>query len=275
MKIFLTGSTGFLGRAIMHYLPEYEFFSYKRGDNIIEDLKKFKPDIIIHSAGEIYKEDKMFDSNVVMTLDILNYVRDNNVEKMIYFGSSSEYGKRVSTMKETDICNPETLYAATKTCGTVLCQAYAKTYDKDICIIRPFSVYGPFEPEHRLIPTLYRKIINGEEVNLIHGNHDFIFIEDFVDIVQLVIKSDKKKTKADIINAGTGKEYSNLAIAKKFSSILGKELRYNLIDKIKECDSQIWISDTRHLEENYEYKPLYDVDKGLEEYKIFVEENIR
>jgi len=272
MRLFLTGATGFLGKAIMHYLPQYEYFCYKRGDNVTEKLKEFKPEIIIHSAGEIYKNELMFDSNVVLTLDILNYVRDNDVNKMIYFGSSSEYGKVQNNMKETDVCNPETIYAATKTCGTVLAQAYARTYDKDICVVRPFSIYGEFEPEHRLIPTLYRKILNGEEVSLIHGYHDFFYIQDFTSLIELVLKSDKSLTKADILNAGSGVSYSNLEIAHIFSKVLNKDLKCILIDKFKECDSVVWKSDIDYISTKYKFKSNFTLEKGLESYKIYQNE---
>lgn len=272
MRIFITGSTGFLGKAILHYLPQYDYYCYKRGDDVTKLLQSFAPDVIIHSAGEIYNEETMFNSNVILTLDILNYVKQHDIKKMIYFGSSSEYGKTEYAMQEIDVCNPQTLYAATKTCGTVLCQAYARTYDKDICVVRPFSVYGPFEPSHRLIPTLYRKILKDEQVDLIKGYHDFIYIEDFVEIVKTLLYADKTISKADVINAGSGVEYSNLEVAVMFSIVLSKKLQYNLLDKVKQCDSHTWIADTNHLNNTYNLKTKFSLEDGLKAYKLYMNE---
>jgi len=269
-KIFLTGSTGFLGKAIKHFLPYYNFRCYTRGKNIVDELTNFAPDIIIHSAGEIYKQDEMFESNVILTLQILNYVKNNSIKKMIYFGSSSEYGKKNKQMSESDNCIPESIYAATKLCGTGLCHAYSREYNKDICIVRPFSVYGIFEPEHRLIPTLYRKFKNNEHVDLIHGNHDFIYIRDFIELIDIIINSDTKLTKGDVINAGTGISYTNIEVAEVFCKILKTELKITLHNKIKEVDSEIWQCDSTHTATRYNFIPKYNLENGLKDYIMYM-----
>lgn len=269
MKIFLTGGTGFLGKAIKNLIPDYDYYLYKRGDDVTKKLKKFKPDIVIHSAGEIYKNEEMFNSNIVLTNDILNYVKDNDVSKMLYFGSSSEYGKKEDPMKETDLCDPETIYAATKTAGTLMCQAYAKTYDKDICVVRPFSIYGIYEPEHRLIPTLYRKIKNGEKIQLIKGTHDFFYIKDFVRFINLLLISDKEKTKAKVLNAGSGVSYTNPEVADTFSKVMGIPVVYDLLDKRKECDSAFWKADISKINKEFHFKPFFTLEQGLKDYSDF------
>lgn len=267
MKIFLTGSTGFLGKAITQFLESHEFFLYKRGDDINSCLSEFCPDVIIHSAGEIYKEELMMSSNILLTHSILEYVRQNNTTKMLYFGSSSEYGKKQTAMKETDFCDPQNMYAATKTAGTVLCQAYARTYDCDVCVIRPFSVYGDYEPAHRLIPTLYRKITANEHINLIQGTHDFIYIADFVDLVDKILHSPKALTQANIVNAGTGICYTNAEVAETFARVLNKTVHYNLLDECKLCDSPVWVCDVNFSKTQYGFCAKHTLEKGLALYK--------
>ena len=184
MKIFLTGASGYLGSNIVKYIDGI-YFTYKRGNDILKDLNSFKPDYIIHSAAEIYKKELMFDSNVILTYNILEYVKQNPHIKMIYIGSSSEYGKVLTKMSETTPINSYSIYAATKSCGALLCQAYAREFDLDICIVRPFSVYGTNEPRHRLIPTLFNNIIENKGVSIIKGQHDFIYIEDFIRLINI------------------------------------------------------------------------------------------
>lgn len=263
MRVFLTGSTGFIGKAIINFLPQHNYCNFKRGEDIALSLNSFKPDVIIHSAGEIYKTHEMIDSNIILTHNILEYVRDNNVQKMIYIGSSSEYGKKETAMSESHFCDSQSVYAATKTAGTLLCQAYARTYDKDICVLRPFSVYGDYEPEHRLIPTLYKKISSHETVSLIQGTHDFIYIRDFIHLLSTLLESDRLLTKADIINAGTGISYTNFEVANIFSDILNVPLKYELVDTIKDCDSPLWQCDTSYTQRKYKFIPKYTLADGI------------
>lgn len=273
MKIFITGSTGFLGKAIIHFLPQHTYYCYRRGDDINQQLHDFQPDIIIHSAGEIYKEDQMISSNILLTHSILEFVKVNKHIKMLYFGSSSEYGKKTAAMRETDVCDPQNLYAATKTAGTLMCQAYARSHDCDICVIRPFSVYGDFEPIHRLIPTLYNKISANETINLIQGTHDFIYIRDFVDLIELVIYASKSYTQADVINAGTGICHTNVQVAEIFAKILNKPALYTSQNTYKHCDSPWWVCDVQHARTKYNFIAKHTLEHGLVQYTIYRNEH--
>ena len=266
MKVFLTGSTGFLGKSIRQQLP-YTFFEYKRGSDIKSDLNRFLPDVIIHSAAEIYNELEMFSSNVILTRQILDWVKNYDV-KMIFFGSSSEYGHTYKSMSETDMCIPTSLYGLTKLVSTQECLDVAKTYNRNITVVRPFSVYGKNEPEKRLIPTLRRNLSNNLPINLIQGTHDFIHIDDFVSIVDLIINcKDTIKTKGQIYNAGFGKLYTNKEIYEIMKSIISPE--YNLAtfsDKVKLCDSPLWLCDNSKLTTSFNYSFKYSVEKGLKEF---------
>lgn len=273
MKIFLTGSTGFLGRAIMRFSPQHEYFAYRRGDDVAKQLQDFAPDAIIHSAGEIYKEDLMISSNILLTHTILEYTKSNKHVKMIYFGSSSEYGKKDVAMCETDVCDAQTLYAATKTAGTLMCQAYARSYDCDVCVVRPFSVYGDYEPLHRLIPTLYDRITTGQSINLIRGTHDFIYILDFVELIETILTSPKSITQADVVNAGTGVCFDNEQVANTFAKVLNMPVQYTLLDKFKECDSPWWVCNTMHAQERYNFVAKFDLEKGLKNYTMYRNEH--
>jgi dTDP-glucose 4,6-dehydratase/UDP-glucose 4-epimerase len=268
MKIFVTGATGFLGKSIVQFLPEYRYFEYVRGTDILKELNKFQPNVIIHCAAEIYDESKMFNSNVKLTHEILEWVKNNNI-KLIYIGSSSEYGKMNKPMSEKEECLPCTVYAYTKFIGTLKCQEYARKYNKDITIIRPFSVYGPNEPEHRLIPTLYRNLTNNIPVNIIEGEHDFIHIIDFINFINIIINH--SAFNGEIFNIGRGESFSNEEVLNKMISIISPTTLPQITFKNikKSCDSEKWICDVSKIEKFFNFKFKYDLDSGLNQYKIY------
>lgn len=266
MKIFLTGESGFLGKNINEkFQKEHEIFLYKRGMDINKELLKVKPDIIIHSAAEIYDSNKMFDSNIKLTYDILTYCSKNKINKLIYFGSSSEYGKTHKKMSEKKLINPESLYAATKSCGTLLCQAFSRVYNFNCYIIRPFSIYGKHEPKHRLIPTIFKKAFSEEKLIITHGWHDFFYIKDFLKIINIILNNNETAT-GDILNAGYGKQFSNEEVVKKIEKITNKKIKYEIKNNIKKEDSKTWICDTSLLREKYNFFPEYNFNQGLQEY---------
>jgi UDP-glucose 4-epimerase len=87
------------------------------------------------------------------------------------------------------------------------------------------------------------------------------------------VKSEKEKTKADILNAGSGISYSNLEIAHIFSKVLDKDLKCVLLDKVKECDSPVWKADVTHILQKYNFKSNFTLEKGLLYYKIYQDEH--
>ena len=69
MRVFITGGNGFIGRRLS---KKYEdVVVYNRNEDIGVQLEEAKPDLIFHFGAEIYEDDKMFESNVVLTLEIL------------------------------------------------------------------------------------------------------------------------------------------------------------------------------------------------------------
>lgn len=266
MRIYITGATGFIGKNIEESLVEkHDVFLYKRNSPILEDLNRIMPNVIVHCAAEIYNTDLMFESNILLTHNILEYCSKNTNIKLIYLGSSSEYGKTDKKMSEDDLISPESLYAATKSCGTLLCQAYSKMYNFNCSIIRPFSIYGKYEPKHRLIPTIFRCAINDEKITLIEGNHDYFYILDFINYFQLLIE-DHNIYHGKIFNFGFGEQVSNLNVLKTIEKIIGKNINYGLKKEKKLVDSDFWVCENKLIIDTFKIKPKYNLENGILDY---------
>ena len=113
MTTFVTGSRGYLGSRIFDVVDGYR---YDRDKDLLTELNSCSPSVIVHCGAELHDESKMFDSNVMMTWKILEYCKDHGT-RLIYIGSSSEYGKTDELMRENSRINPSSIYAATKGCA--------------------------------------------------------------------------------------------------------------------------------------------------------------
>lgn len=266
MNIVVTGYTGFLGRNIVDRFKYDNLLLIGRDHSIIRTIKDFNPDYIFHFGAEIYDNSKMIDSNILFTYKLLEATKDINYKAFINCGSSSEYGRKSLPMKEDDYLDPTTMYESTKGACTLLCQSYAKTYDKPIATIRPFSVYGRYEKEHRFIPTLFKKFNDRSEITISKGVHDFIHIDDFIDGVILISKSDKEKIKGDIINLGTGIQYTNHEVYDIFSKMYGYSIKTTeSVNLMRSFDTTNWSANISKAKLKYGFNIKFDFCNGLKQ----------
>lgn len=235
----------------------------ERGDNVYKKLLDFQPDYIFHLAAELANESEMFNTNVLMTMDILEYCREYHVKKCVIFGSSSEYGSETSgPRKETDPLNPKTIYEGTKCASSLLAQAWANTYRIPLTIIRPFTVYGPFEKPNKLTQVLRRCIQNNEVLRLGPGVHDYIYIDDFVDAV-FKIAFFEEPGYFNVVNVGSGTQVSNEDFVRAAQRATRKKISVELTDSQKVYDSKCWVCDTTLLRHKYGFEPKVSLEDGL------------
>lgn len=267
MKAILTGSRGFIGFHLVARLKQEGIDVipvYHEKLSSLPYLKSFlhevNPDYIFHlsaygNMGGQVEEDQILLSNVFHTYNLLQASKDIPYKLFINVSSSSVYGRQQERMSEHLRIKPDTLYAATKASGEYLCRYFRKKYKKTIVTVRPFSVYGPGEADFRFIPTLIRHALDGTQATVQGGNHDWIYIDDFVNgIMKIVENVDDLPHRT--FNIGTGIMTSNLQIA----NMILKNFEYT--DEIKVTDSKLWYASIRRLEQ-LNWKPAISLQEGI------------
>lgn len=139
----------------------------------------FKPDYIIHGAGlsspELYTN--MPVETVLSNFDglhsLLEYAKNNEVERILYISSSEVYGRKNTDSPfvegqygEVDIDNIRSSYAIAKRASEMLCKAYASEYGVDAVMVRPGHIYGPSakKSDKRISSDFAFKAASGEEL---------------------------------------------------------------------------------------------------------------
>ncbi len=292
-KVFITGANGFIGANLTKFLVSKNYHvsvlvrkksNLWRLNKIINDIKIYKsditnknelkkiiikinPDYIIHLAsyGNSSNENnfkKIIDVDILGLINLLLASETINYKKLVICGSSSEYGFKNKPMKETDYLEPNSYYSAAKGSATLLAQSYAIKENKQIVVLRPFSVYGPFEENNRFIPVIIKKALKKEKILVTKESvkRDFIFIDDIVNAFYKAMKT--KLNYGEIINIGTGKQCSNKQIVKKLEKILKIKLKIGIFPK-RAWDTNNWVSDNSKAKKLLKWTPKYSLEQGL------------
>ena len=187
MKILLTGSEGFVGRHLYHYLihgEEYDVvgFDIKNGQDILQTEFPKNIDLVIHLAGlsgvrdSLDKPTEYWKTNVIGTQRLFEHYRDTRI---IYASSSTAH----EPWK-----NP---YAMSK-------YSMEQLNHNNSVGLRFTTVYGSGAKKNMLIP----KILNNQ-VDYLNINHirDFIHVNDVVQSIQVMMNNN---TFRGIVDVGTG-----------------------------------------------------------------------
>lgn len=283
-KDLITGANkGFIGRQLVKRLLKnkniLKVFKQEEWPELEKILSVFSPDRIFHLAsfGNHYfqKElDQIFDVNINKTIQLLNASRDLNFTSFVLIGSSSEYGKKNVPMKETDLLEPDTFYGASKAASTLIAQVWAKNFNKPIIVIRPFSIFGPGEGDHRFIPTVIRSCILGEPMKLDPNSmHDWLYVSDLIDGILLL--SDKAgDIKGQIINLGSGVQTTNEEIVQIIEKICGKKANIKKQSQVRTYDKTSWVADTT-LAKTLGWQPKTNLFNGLKKTVKYYEKIIK
>ena len=268
MKILITGTTGFIGRSLAdsfatdHTVIEHNRNSMRIGGAIYAN----KPDVIIHCAGEIYQAENMFTTNVALVNEILESIKEfTPTTRLIQIGSSAEYGPMPIASGELDRINPVDVYQATKGAATLLCQGYARQFGLQTLVARIYSGYGPNERSHRLFPKLYRAFFDNEPMTLHDGEHDFIYIDDFIRGIKLVL--DRPWPAGEIVNFGSGVQTSNLEVLRTWERVTGMVGSVTYQQGLsKAYESNVWVCNTDYASKAYNFKTEYSLEQGIEDF---------
>lgn len=187
-------------------------------------------DAIIHFAAEshvdrsIESAEPFIQTNVLGTYRMLETVLKGKAKKLIHISTDEVYGDLEPddpAFTEQTPLSPNNPYSASKASSDLLVKSYIHTHQLPAMITRCSNNYGPYQHEEKLIPTIIRKAVNGENIP-IYGDgqqiRDWLYVEDHARAVKQVLENG---TAGQVYNIGGGNEKTNLDLTKTILSQLG------------------------------------------------------
>ena len=142
---------------------------------------------------------------------------------LVHAGSALECGPGTAAVREDCDADPTTDYGRTKRRATQLIQEYAAATSLKAVVGRLFTVYGPGEHSHRLLPALLRTARSGQPLALTDGRQprDFTYVEDAAEgLLRLGVIAAPRGT---IVNLAT----SHLSTVREFAETAANVLGFD------------------------------------------------
>jgi nucleoside-diphosphate-sugar epimerase len=102
--------------------------------------------------------------------------------RFVHIGTSYEYGTEDGTLAEGRRLAPTGIYGVTKAAASLALQDLALRTGAPIVVVRPFSMYGPLEGDHKFVPMVMTASREGRAVELTpgHQERDYLYVGDVV-----------------------------------------------------------------------------------------------
>lgn len=182
-------------------------------------LPKVKPNLIVHAASlastKHFLESpvEVMSPNIIGTWNLLNYMKEQKIEKFLFLSSGSIYGEggnsnTVLTEADYGIVDPlnyRSCYIESKRASEQMCHAFAQEYNVDTSIIRIRHTYGPtfdLNNDTRIIPRIIKKILENEYIEIYKDPQSVIQYTYIADIVAAILVVLVKGKSGEAYNSG-------------------------------------------------------------------------
>jgi len=251
-------------------------------DKLEEVFKKYKPEAVMHFAAYAYVEesvkypDKYYKNNVEGSLNLLEAMRVNEINKFIFSSSCAVYGiPQEPLIREDHPIAPINPYGAGKSDVEKKLYEHSNKYDFQYVSLRYFNAAGAdpdgeigesHEPETHLIPLILDTAINKQEYISIFGTDydtpDGTCIRDYIHVCDLAdghvkgLQYLEKEKKSNIVNLGSGRGYSVKEIINTAREITNMEISRKIIER-RPGDPPRLVANIEHAEKVLNWEPLH------------------
>ncbi|WP_331461901.1 GDP-L-fucose synthase [Roseibium limicola] len=251
-RVWVAGHRGLVGSALVRRLEaeNCEILTCTRQDADLRDqsataawVANAKPQAILLAAAKVggilaneSRPAEFLYDNLMIDTNIIEAARQNDVEKLLFLGSSCIYPKFAEQpiLESSLLTGPleptNEWYAIAKIAGIKLAQAYRKQYGCDYISAMPTNLYGPGDnfdlSSSHVLPALIRKAheakLAGTPQITVWGTgtpkREFLYVDDCADALVFLLKG---YSEYEHINVGSGADVSILDLTRLVCKVIG------------------------------------------------------
>jgi NAD dependent epimerase/dehydratase len=236
-----------------------------RGQDVVFHLAALIAIPYSYVASQSYVE-----TNVLGTLNVLEAARETGVARVVHTSTSEVYGTALTLpITEDHPLQGQSPYSASKIGADIMAEAFARSFDLPVAILRPFNTYGPRQSERAVIPTVIRQLLDPTCAAIRIGDtstvRDFMFVDDTV-AAFLAIGLAPEIEFGRPYNAGSGKAVS-------VAEMIDLVVRLAGLDKPLQCEAirmrpsnsevRALLADSSRLAAAAGWRPKVDLCEGL------------
>ncbi|MCH5051631.1 GDP-L-fucose synthase [Pectobacterium aquaticum] len=260
--VFIAGHNGMVGSSIVRQLqkrPNIDIITRSRSEldltnqvavndffssNKIDEVYLAAAKVGGIYANNVYPADFIYE-NIMIECNIIHSAHNNNVQHLLFLGSSCIYPKLAeqpmleSALLTGTLESTNEPYAIAKIAGIKLCESYNRQYGRDYRSVMPTNLYGEndnFHPENsHVIPALLRRFheakLNNDKQVVVWGTgtpmREFLYVDDMAEASIYVMELDKETYQASTqpmlshINVGTGVDCTIRQMAETMAKVVG------------------------------------------------------
>ena len=227
------------------------------------------PEIVVHAAARSpYDREaplrRFAEDDLLGLAHLLDALADVPCKRLIFLGSSLEYGPSDRPHREDDPLRPASRRGALRAAAALLAREGGRERGVETVELRLFSVYGPWEPPHRLIPRAIRAALAGTELPLTPPGlrRDPVFVEDVADAC--LRASAAPGVGGTTINVGSGAQVANEEIVAAIERVTGRPIAAQPgAYRPHGTDRRCWIADVGRARELLGWTPRHSLEQGL------------
>ena len=194
MHIFITGSTGFVGKNIIDYFKtKFQFYIFKKNEKI-----NFQQDVVLHFAGKAHDLKNVSDSKeyYIVNSELTKKVYDRFIvsDAKVFITLSSV--KAVADELEDDLTedhipNPITHYGKSKLLAEEYILSKRIPEGKRVYILRPCMIHGPGNKGN--LNLLYKIVNKGIPwpLGAFNNRRSFCSVENLCFVINELIQNDQ------------------------------------------------------------------------------------